>query len=315
MVLPTLSLLFTAAVQFDADDPAFVYNSANPEKSILLGTDKEKAPGGGLFAFDLQGNVLASVSGLDRPNNVDTIELPLAGETVYLAVVTERLQNRLRIFAVSTERPMFRDFTGSTEVFSGETGEDKAPMGIACWSSQGKTYAFVTPKQGSISKHIEQLELRFNTLTQNVDAIPVRRFGWFSGRKETESIAVDRETGRVFYSDEGNGVWVYNADPNSEDRPIMLIRNPLHTGDHEGLAFLDGLLVSTDQRKDRSVYWFYDKRSGIPRGGFAADIDETDGMDIIDKPGAQWMAAMNSKGKNFALIPLSEVRKHVGRYP
>ena len=75
------------------------------------------------------------------------------------------------------------------------------------------------------------------------------------------------------------------------------------------------LLVSTDQRKGRSYYWFYDKRSGIPRGGFSAEIDETDGIDIIDRPGVRLMAAMNSKGKNFALLPLDWVQKQVGRYP
>ena len=309
------AILFTRPVEYDADDPAFAYNSAEPDRSLLLGTDKQEKVGA-LFAFDLSGKVVAQSAPLDRPNNVDVLDEPqsFVGKSP-IAVVTERLQNRLKIFQVNWSGNIFVDVTGSTEVFASETGEDKAPMGVATWSYGERSFVFVTPKAGGTSRHLEQLELKWNPLTKKVDAVSVRRFGAFSGKKETESIVVDPETGRIFYSDEGNGVWVYDARPEAVDRPLMLIRNPLHVGDHEGLAIMGDLLVSTDQRKDRSYYWFYDKRSGIPRGGFSAEIDETDGIDIIDRPGVRLMAAMNSKGKNFALIPLDWVQKQVGRYP
>jgi 3-phytase len=309
------TFLFTQAVEFDADDPAFAYNSAQPQRSLILGTDKQEGRGA-LYAFDLSGKVVAKSAPLDRPNNVDVFDASqsLIGKSP-LAVVTERIQNRLKIFQLNWSGDVFVDVTGTTEVFASESGEDKAPMGVAVWSHARRSFVFVTPKAGGTSRHLEQLELKWNSLTNKIDAVSVRRFGAFSGKKETESIVVDPETGRVFYSDEGNGVWVYDARPEAVDRPLMLIRNPLHTGDHEGLAIMGDLLVSTDQRKDKSYYWFYDKRSGIPRGGFSAEIDETDGIDIIDRPGVRLMAAMNSKGKNFALIPLDWVQKQVGRYP
>jgi 3-phytase len=308
-------IVFTQPVDFDADDPAFAYNDSDPAKSLILGTDKQEKVGA-LYAFDLSGKMLAKSEPLDRPNNVDVL---LGGSSQFggkpIAVVTERIQNRLRLFQVNWTGNIFVDLSGTTDVFATETGEDRAPMGVAAWQSGSRSYVFVTPKAGGITKHLEQLELSWNPLTKRIDAKSIRRFGAFSGKKETESIVVDSETGRVFYSDEGNGVWVYDASPDSVDRPLMLIRNPLHSGDHEGLAIMGDLLVSTDQRKDKSYYWFYDKRSGIPRGGFSAEIDETDGIEIIDRPGVRLMAAMNSKGKNFALIPLDWVQKQVGRYP
>jgi 3-phytase len=309
------SFIFTDPVKFDADDPAFAYNSNQPERSLILGTDKQEKTGA-LYAFGLSGKVAFKSAPLDRPNNVDVLQgsqSPM--DQSPLAVVTERLQNRLKVFRVNWSGEMLTDVTGSTEVFASETGEDRAPMGVAIWSHEGKAFAFVTPKAGQTTRHLEQLHLKWNPISNKVDAVSVRRFGCFSGKKETESIVVDSETGRVFYSDEGNGIWVYDARPEAVDRPLMLIRNPLHLGDHEGLAILGDLLVSTDQRKGRSYYWFYDKRSGIPRGGFSAEIDETDGIDIIDRPGVRLMAAMNSKGKNFALLPLDWVQKQVGRYP
>ncbi len=308
-------ILFTESVQFDADDPAFAYCPEQPQRSLLLGTDKQEG-NGALYAFDLSGRVVFKSAPLDRPNNVDVLdgsESPIGNSP--LAVVTERLQNRLKMFRVNWSGEQLIDVTGSSAVFASETREDRAPMGIAVWNHGGKAFAFVTPKAGGTTQHLEQLELKWNPLSSRVDAVSVRRFGCFSGKKETESIVVDSEMGRVFYSDEGNGIWVYDARPEALDRPLMLIRNPLHLGDHEGLAIMGDLLVSTDQRKGRSYYWFYDKRSGIPRGGFSADIDETDGIDIIDRPGVRLMAAMNSKGKNFALLPLDWVQKQVGGYP
>ena len=249
-------IIFSEPVSFDADDPAFAYRTDQPQKSLLLGTDKQEGQGA-LYAFDLAGKVVAKSGPLDRPNNVDVIDESLSFFGKYpLAVVSERLQNRLKIFQINWTGEVFVDVTGSTEVFANETGEDKAPMGVATWSSGGRSFVFVTPKAGGVSKHLDQLELKWNPLTRKVDAIGVRRFGWFSGKKETESIVVDSETSRVYYSDEGNGIWVYDARPEAVDRPLMLIRNPLHVGDHEGLAIMGDLLVSTDQRKGKSYYWF-----------------------------------------------------------
>ena len=309
-ILPTR---MTEPVEFDADDPAFMFNRKEPVKSLILGTDKQKSPGGGLYAFGLDGRVIAKVKGLDRPNNVDSVEdFSTPDGSIHLAVVTERLQNQLRVFAVSFSGETFRDVTGETEVFKGESGEDKAPMGIACWQKNGRTFAFVTPKAGHISRHVEQLELKFNPVTQKVDAQSIRRFGAYSGKKETESIVVDPRTERVFYSDEGVGVWVYDANPNGKDSAVGLIRNPEHQGDHEGLAIMGDILISTDQRTNGSIFWFFKTRSLVPCGGFRSSVDETDGIDIIDqKGGPSWMAAMNSKGRNFDLFPLDSIRKAI----
>jgi 3-phytase len=48
-VVPVLA---TDTTPTDTDDPAIWYNSANPEKSLILGTDKGDSIGG-IFVFDL----------------------------------------------------------------------------------------------------------------------------------------------------------------------------------------------------------------------------------------------------------------------
>jgi 3-phytase len=308
--------LFTEPVEFDADDPAIFYNTKNPSKSFIVATDKEKdrkdGTGGGLYVFNLKGKIVSKFKVLDRPNNVDVVpSFSFGGKTVPLVVTTERLQNRLRIFQLSLEGTLI-DVTGKTEVFKGETGEDKAPMGVACGILASKTLAFVTPKAGKRNQHVEQLELVFNRQTKKVDAVSKRRFGSFSMKKETESIFVDTKNKQIFYSDELVGVRQYSLT--NLDKEARLIQNPNHTGDHEGLAAWNNVLVSTDQRVDGSVFWYYDLKSGKPMGGFETKVDETDGIEICAKPmGSKFpkgiMVAMNSKGKNFAIFDLRTLPK------
>src|SRR5690349_18940732 len=62
------------SVRFDSDDPAYWINPGDPQKSLIIGTDKGGDAGDGtLFVFDLQGNELKdkTVKNIKRPNNVD----------------------------------------------------------------------------------------------------------------------------------------------------------------------------------------------------------------------------------------------------
>jgi 3-phytase len=305
--------LFTETVGTDADDPAIYVNVKNPEKSLIIGTDKTSAPEGSLYAFNLEGKTVGKTTGIDRPNNVEIIQnFPETKAT--LVVTTERLQNRIRIYKLSFEPgKTFTDVTGTTAVFQGEMGEDRAPMGIAAYEFKGKTFIFVTPKAGSKTKHLEQHEVVFNPKTGKYNLVFVRRFGNYSGVKETESITVDQANNRVFYSDETQGIWVYDARPDSEDKQIAFIQNKDHSGDHEGLALTKKYLVSTDQRKDETVYWLYNRNTFAPTGGFRAAVDSTDGIEIYTgNLGKRFpkgiMVAMNSSGKNFAIFDLRQIR-------
>src|SRR5690606_283344 len=65
--------VITNATPNDTDDPAIWINKFQPEKSLIIGTDKEKETGG-LYAFDLSGKIVKSVYPMDRPNNVDVAQ-------------------------------------------------------------------------------------------------------------------------------------------------------------------------------------------------------------------------------------------------
>ena len=79
--------VITAPTRHDTDDPAIWVNPADPARSLVAGTDKNKD--GALYLYDLDGRVVKTVDGLKRPNNVDIATgFPLGGRTVDLAVLT-----------------------------------------------------------------------------------------------------------------------------------------------------------------------------------------------------------------------------------
>ncbi|HEY5745016.1 MAG TPA: phytase [Chryseolinea sp.] len=261
-------VVVTEPVQFDSDDPAIWINSADTAKSLIVGTNKDD--NGSLYVFDLTGKILPEKTvALKRPNNVD-IEygLSLKNQQTDIAVVTERLTYKLRIFSLPDVKPVDN---GGIEVFEGETGDGfRELMGIALYKNQadGKIYAIVGRKNGPHEGgYLWQYLLKDNGRGQ-VKATLVRKFGKYSGKKEIESIAVDDELGYVYYSDEGVGVHKYYADPARGDEELALFATTNFAADHEGISIYkinDGtgyILVSDQGANHFNVY----PREGSAKG-------------------------------------------------
>lgn len=320
----------TQPVTADADDPAIWNHPSDPQRSLILGTNKVKAPDGAVAVFRMDGTTLQTFSGLDRPNNVDVeYGLPLGGRNIDIAVATERLRNQLRVFEVRADGSGISDITssGKTLVFAGRSGEQAAPMGISLYRrpKDGAIFAIVAPKEGPRTGYLGQYRLEDDGHGR-VKASFVRYFGNFSGIAEIEAVAVDDALGYVFYSDEGDGIHKYHADP---DHPAAATELA-HFGktgfkaDREGIAIYardngTGYIVCTDQLALNSEYHVY-AREGEPgnphdhnrllkivKGG----ADTTDGIEITSRPAggfpAGFLAAMNSKDRNFLLFSWTEI--------
>src|SRR6059058_5341402 len=81
-----------------------------PERSLILGTNKAPAPNGALVVFGLDGKVRQTLAGIDRPNNVDVeYGLMLQGQATDIAVLTERLRRRLRVFRITSDGSALTD--------------------------------------------------------------------------------------------------------------------------------------------------------------------------------------------------------------
>jgi len=317
----------TDPVRDDPDDPAVWIHPTDPAASLILGTNKVKAPGGALSVYGLDGKLRQSVANLDRPNNVD-VEYGLATPQgpIDIAVVTERLQQQLRIFRVNAEG--VKDVTGQTKVFADRTGEQAAPMGVSLYKrpADGAIFAIVAPKDGPRDAYLAQYRLEADAQGR-VNAKFVRYFGMFSGKGEIEAVAVDDALGYVYYADEGDGIHKYQANPDHPAASAQLAHFG-RTGfraDREGIGIYTradgtGYIVCTDQLKGSAEYHIF-KREGEPgqphdhdqevrivKGG----SDETDGLEVVSTPlGPRFprglMVTMNSSGKNFLIFDWNSV--------
>lgn len=246
----------TQKLTHDTDDPAIWIHPNDPAKSLIIGNDKDTD--GGLYAFDLNGKIIARSEVLKRPNNVDiAYGIIINGKKIDIAVTTERENNKIRIFSLPDLKPIDG---GGISVFEGET--DRDAMGIALYTrtSDNTIFAVVGRKTGPSGTYLWQYELS-DSGNNSVAAKVVRKFGQFSGKKEIEAIAVDNEMGVLYYSDEQFGIRKYHADPalnNNEE--LALFGQKDFKSDNEGIAIYKStattgyILVSNQQANTFMVY-------------------------------------------------------------
>jgi len=284
-------VLTTEKVVHDSDDPAIWINPADSTQVIIIGTDKGGDTGdGGLFAFDLSGKIIDSVRPLKRPNNVDVAYgLKLKGKTIDIAVCTERNAKSIRVFSMPELNAIDN---GGIQVFENEVDSLRDPMGIALYTNpiDKKIYAIVGRKTGPTDGTYLWQYLLEDDGNGNVKGVLKRKFGFYSGKKEIESIAVDNELGFVYYSDEMHGIHKSYAHPDSSNIELALFGTTGFTEDIEGISIYKvddrtGYIVVSDQQANKFRIF--------PREGAVGPHDhpeikfvrtatsESDGSDVI----------------------------------
>lgn len=327
----------TEAVPADPDDPAVWVHPTDPARSLILATDKVEADGG-LHIFGLDGRRHQVLGPLDRPNNVDVEQgVPTPDGPIDIAVVTERRQRRLRVFRIPTDGGHVTDLApNGIPVLDGQPGPAGEPMGVGIYKrpGDGAVFAIVAPKAGGASEYLWQY--RLSITAGGVTAVPVRRFGHFSGTGSTpdeageiEAVVVDDELGYVYYADERFGIRKWHANPDHHDawRELALFGTDGYEGDREGLAVYrrpggSGYVVSSDQIAGGSRLMVYPRegRPGAPHAHpliavIPTPADETDGLDVVaaELPGYPQglLVMMNSAARNFLLFPWSDVQARI----
>ena len=134
----------TEAVGADADDPAVWIHPTDPGRSLVFGTNKVAAPEGALVVFGLDGKKRQTVAGIDRPNNVDVeYGLTVGGRRTDIAVLTERLKQRLRVFRIAADGSGVTEMgAGGLPVFAG-TPEKGAGLAYMAGPTGGYLIGFV----------------------------------------------------------------------------------------------------------------------------------------------------------------------------
>lgn len=308
--------IITEKTPYDTDDPAIWVNSQEPSKSIVFGTDKET--NGGVYAFDLEGKIIPekSITGIQRPNNVDVEYQFKLNDSVLVDIMafTERERQQIRVFSVPDMKPLDN---GGFKVFENETEPQyNLPMGISLYKSPstGKIYAIVGRKTGPKDHYLHQYELISDSLGVRTEL--VRAFGKFSGKKEIEAIAVDDEKGYIYYSDEGNCIRKYHAEPIGENKEISCFGSEYFEEDIEGIAIASmpdgtGYIIVSDQQKGQ--FNIFDRKDNSFLKAVNLTTVETDGCEVVTValnttfPNGLF-AAMNNE-KNFYFYDLDKVIK------
>lgn len=275
-------------------------NPTDPAQSLVIGTDKEA--NGGLYVFNLGGKIIPEkTKKLQRPDNVDVeYGLMLKGKPTDIAVTTERLTHKLRIYSLPDMQSLDN---GGLEVFGSETGpEYRSLMGIALYKNKvGKIYAIVGRKSGPTNgTYLWQYLLEDNGQGQ-VKATLVRKFGQYSGKKEIEAIAVDDALGYVYYSDEGVGVRKYYADPEKGNQELAMFATTGFTEDHEGISIYQltdstGYILVSDQQANQFHIF--------PREGSASNPHQHALIKLVK------VSTNESDGSETVSVPLNSNFKH-----
>lgn len=117
-----------------------------------------------------------------------------------------------------------------------------------------------------------------------------RKFGFYSGKKEIESIAVDNELGYIYHSDEMHGIHKSYAHPDSSNVELALFGTSGFLDDIEGISIYKfddgtGYLSVSDQQASKFRYFPREGNNGNthahPELKFVnLQIVESDGSDV-----------------------------------
>ncbi len=304
----------TETTLHDTDDPAIWVNPKDASKSIVFGTDKNTE--GAIYAFNLDGKIIEdkTIRNLKRPNNIDLeYGFQINDSTkVDVIIFTERERQKIRLFSVPDMKPL--DSGGFSVFTDAKKAEANLPMGIALYKSPEtqKLYAIVGRKTGPVKDYLYQYHLTSDSL--GVHSKLVRKFGAFSGKKEIEAIAVDDETGIVYYSDEMHCIRKYYAEPSKGNEEIYCFGKEYFKKDIEGIAIAKYqdkgfLIVSNQQAHTFNVF-------DLKTNAFIKEINlgtiKTDGCEVTtaalgDKFPNGLFVSMNDK-KNFFFHDLKKLK-------
>jgi 3-phytase len=190
--------------------------------------------------FGLDGRTRQVVKNLDRPNNVDVeYGLTLGGRRYDIAVCTERLKHRLRVFAISPDGncPTWHRTACRFSRAKPATGANRWASPYTNAPRTARFFAIVGRKSGPPKGYLHVYRLHAGK-NGTLAADFVKAFGAYSGKKEIESICVDDALGYVYYSDERVCVRKYPANPNSPffGQELGTFGRENRVGDHEGIA-------------------------------------------------------------------------------
>lgn len=264
-----------------ADDPAIWINKENPEKSLILATNKEA----GIHVYDLKGSELQFLP-LGCMNNIDVRDdFKYKNEEVVLVAVSNCKLNTVSLFYIDKNLAKLLN-----TVFDIQSSLDFV-YGLCMYKSDvtGKFYVFVNGKNADV----EQWEIITNN--DKLDAKMVRKFNVES---KPEGMVADDESGLLFIGVEDVGILKTGAEPDITYKANWLSgslvrENKNISSDIEGLALYKTpektYLMASSQGNFSFALFEVGKvdrylLSFVIKDGEIDGAEETDGIEITNFP-------------------------------
>ena len=203
-----------------ADDICIYENIDNPEKSLIIATDKKY----GLVIYNLDGEILYDYP-FGRVNNVDIINnFNFRGESFPLICGSNRSTNTIELYKLNVN-----DL--SLELILKENNKSSLEdvYGITFYNSNDGEYIFVSDKE---TGEVEQWIVK-----KNNDSISIEKIRTLKFKTLIEGLVADEYYGKIYIAEENRGLWQVNAEPNlNEERKLVFEVNKTFKKDFEGLA-------------------------------------------------------------------------------
>ncbi len=262
-----------------ADDPAIWINKKNPEKSLIIGTNKTA----GLNVYNLQGEELQFVE-IGKINNADvSYGFNYNGKKVDIVAGTNRSNNSIDVLIIDGENQKLIEKPICTIP---STVDDVYGICMYHDTKNKKHYVYSNGKNGKIEQWL--LKNKDNT----VEGELVRSF-WVNS--QPEGMVVDLQTNTLFVGVEEDAIYKYIAHANADTTATKIARssatgNPNISYDIEGLTIYrtskdNGYLIASIQGS--FSYAIFDLSednnyitSFIIKDGDFDGVEETDGLDV-----------------------------------
>lgn len=294
-----------------ADDPAIWPNKANPELSLILGTDKSA----GLYVYNLKGETQQFIA-TGRVNNVDiSFGFNWQGKQVDLAAASNRTINAIALYSI--------DINGKVAEIGSIPTDLPDVYGLCSYKSKktNKHYVFINDENGTFQQY--EISAESGKLAGKM----VRQF---SVPSQPEGCVADADSATLFLGEEGKGVWTVGAEPHKMNLELAIeIDEHVLFDDVEGLSIYKGetkdyLVVSSQGNNSYVLYDLMDLSlvgNFRVKANYQTGIDgtsETDGLAVSSfNFGGVYQSGllvvqdgrnvMPSKPQNFKLISWKEI--------
>ena len=294
-----------------ADDPAIWRDPRNPERSLIVGTDKKA----GLHVYRLSGESV-HFTPAGRVNNVDLVDLGARGVLVIASDRNDPARALLKLYRLNTRSGALTPL-GDAEGGAGEA------YGVCLAVIDRQVHAFSVLKDGQI------VQVRLDLGRDKASGTFVRKL---SVPSQAEGCVVDNRTRTLYVGEESAGVWVFDARPGAPAEGRLAIRadGVQLVPDVEGLALslkgrTGGWLVVSSQGDNAYALYRLPELTPAGRfrisGGELGSTEETDGIALAPGmfsrayPDGLFVAqdGVNAPdAQNFKLASWAEILKAVG---